>query len=131
MNLTDQKSLESLLGFDSEEDRIAYSADRIQLDILGVIMRRMEELGLSKSELATRVGVSKSYVSQLFSTDKRLSLKTLARLEDALEGRFNIRFSDVAADFEAGNVIELMRGGSRYTPESFHTDDISGQQQAG
>ena len=131
MNLTDQTALEALLKFDSEEERIDFNADRIQLDILGVVMRRMEELGVSKSQLAARVGVSKSYVSQLFATDKRLSLKTLARFENALEGRFDIRFSEGAQDFESGNVIELMRRGSRYTPESFAGGDMSQQQQAG
>ena len=139
MNLTDPKALEALLDFDSEDDRIEFNADRIQLDLLGVVIRRMEELGVSKSELAARVGVSKSYVSQLIATDKRPSLKTLARLEDALQGRFSVRFSEAPAEFGSiqdqvdgpDNIIELMGRGSSYKPESFSDADVSGQQQVG
>ncbi len=139
MNLTDPKALEALLSFDSVEDRIDFSADRLQLDILGVVLRRMEELGVSKSDLAARTGVSKSYISQLFAADKRPSLKMLAKIEDALDGRFSVGLFDRSADLESiqdyvggpDNIIELIGRDSGYRPEHLSGTDLLEQQQVG
>lgn len=38
------------------------------------------QAGMSKTELAKRLGVTKAYVSQLFSGKENLTLKTLAKL---------------------------------------------------
>ena len=93
MSLTDPAKLKALLDFESEEERNEFRADRIQLDILNEVSQRMEQLGVSRSELASRLKVSKSFVSQLFAVEKPLNLRTLAKLECALEARFRIDFS--------------------------------------
>jgi len=94
MNLTDPEDVKSSLGFADEADREHFHAERLQLDILASVSQIMEDKGVSKAELARRLDVSKSHVSQLFSVDKMLNLRTLAKLEAALDARFTIDLED-------------------------------------
>lgn len=88
MSLTDANTINDLLGFDSEEEREEFAAERLQLDILHAVSTQMRRSGLSRSDLAGHLGVSKSYVSQLFAGDTPLNLRTLAKIERALGLRF-------------------------------------------
>jgi transcriptional regulator with XRE-family HTH domain len=45
---------------------------------------------LTRSDLAGHLGVSKSYISQLFAGDTRLNLRTLAKIERVLGGRLHV-----------------------------------------
>ena len=94
MNLTDPEDVQSSLGFADKAEREQFHAERLQLDILASVSQIMEDKGVSKAELARRLDVSKSHVSQLFSVDKMLNLRTLAKLEAALDARFTIDLED-------------------------------------
>ena len=90
MSLTDANTINDLLGFDSDEEREEFAAERLQLDILHVVSTQMRRSGLTRSDLAGHLGVSKSYVSQLFAGDTPLNLRTLAKIERALGTRFQV-----------------------------------------
>ena len=77
-----------LFAFESDKERLNFKVDRIQLDLLASAADIMKEKGITQSDIADTLKVSKSYVSQLFSCDKRLNLKTLARLEQVLDAEF-------------------------------------------
>ena len=49
-----------------------------------VIRALMESQGVSKAELARRVGKSRAYVTQSLGGDRNMTLSTLARFADAL-----------------------------------------------
>ena len=49
-----------------------------------VIRALMESQGVSKAELARRVGKSRAYVTQSLSGDRNMTLGSLARFADAL-----------------------------------------------
>jgi len=53
----------------------------------------MRERGLSRSDLATRMGVSPGRVSQILGGGENLTLRTLAALSTALDARFDIELS--------------------------------------
>lgn len=55
----------------------------------------MEEQGISKQELAKRIGVSRSAVSQALASTRNLSLNLLADLAHALGLKPSITFSSV------------------------------------
>jgi transcriptional regulator with XRE-family HTH domain len=57
------------------------------LDFLFAVAVRMEELGISKTELAKLMGVSQSRLTQIFDSSGSMTLKTLAKLEIALDLR--------------------------------------------
>ncbi|MFA7567233.1 MAG: helix-turn-helix transcriptional regulator [Alkalispirochaeta sp.] len=77
----------------NEKERFQLAADGIQIDIINITLEKMRKLGLSKADIAKKLGVSRSYVSQLFSCDKRMNLITLAKLESILHTRFVVSAS--------------------------------------
>lgn len=54
------------------------------LDIEFIVHREMKHLGLSKSDLAKRMGVSLQSLSKLLNSQPNMTLKTIARFELAL-----------------------------------------------
>lgn len=53
----------------------------------------MRERGLTRAELAERMGVSPGRVSQILGGGENLTLRTLAALSTALDARFEIRLT--------------------------------------
>jgi transcriptional regulator with XRE-family HTH domain len=49
------------------------------------VVSRMEALGLRRSDLAARMGVSKPRVTQILAGDENLTLKTMVAMANALE----------------------------------------------
>jgi transcriptional regulator with XRE-family HTH domain len=56
--------------------------------------RRLEEQGVSRAELARRLGTSKAYVTKVLSADANFTLATMTRLAAAVGGEVHIRISD-------------------------------------
>ena len=54
------------------------------LDISSQLKKLMEEKGITKKELAERMGVSPSYITKIFGGNN-ISLKTIAKVLSALE----------------------------------------------
>ena len=57
----------------------------------------MRERGLTRADLAARMGVSPGRVSQILGGGENLTLRTLAALSTALEARFDIELSALKA----------------------------------
>lgn len=83
--------LESLLAFNSEKEKLELEATLLHLKFVRIIEEAMKQEGLSKKNLADKLNTSKSYITQLFSGDKFLNIKTLARLEQLLNISFSIK----------------------------------------
>jgi len=62
----------------------------------------MRERGLTRADLAAKMGVSPGRVSQILGGGENLTLRTLAALSTALEARFDIELS-------------ALKGGDTYT----------------
>ena len=58
----------------------------------------MRERGLSRADLAARMGVSPGRVSQILGGGENLTLRTLAALSTALDARFDIQLSALKAE---------------------------------
>jgi transcriptional regulator with XRE-family HTH domain len=54
------------------------------------IVSRMEALGINRTELAARMGVSKPRVSQILAGDENLTFKTMAALAAALDADLHV-----------------------------------------
>lgn len=52
----------------------------------------MEELGLTKKELAEKAGMKPSGLSRIISGEQNMTLSTIAKLERALDIRFDSGF---------------------------------------
>ena len=58
----------------------------------------MRERGLTRADLAARMGVSPGRVSQILGGGENLTLRTLAALSTALDARFSIELGALKAD---------------------------------
>ena len=77
MNMDLNKSIKEIFTFDNEEEKILFEAEQLSLDIIAEITNLMNEKNMNKSDLARELGVSKGYLTQLFSGSKLLNLKTI------------------------------------------------------
>lgn len=58
----------------------------------------MRERGISRADLAARMGVSPGRVSQILGGGENLTLRTLAALASALDARFDFALSSLKVD---------------------------------
>jgi transcriptional regulator with XRE-family HTH domain len=71
--------------------RRIYEREALAFEAAELISRLMEEQQVSKTDLARRVGTSKSHVTQLLSGSRNMTLRTLADLAFALGHKVEIR----------------------------------------
>ena len=62
--------------------------DTIGSAFLRQILLRMKELGVSQTELARRMNVSRPYITKVLHTDVNISFRTAAKLANALKMDF-------------------------------------------
>ena len=66
----------------AEQDK--FDAMRLHLETMVKIGSIMEEKGIKRCELARMIGLNKSAVTKFFKGDELLNLKTLAKIQRAL-----------------------------------------------
>ena len=64
------------------------AVDRIGSAFLRRILRRMKELGMSQTDLARRMKVSRPYITKVLRQDVNFSFRTAAKLANALKMDF-------------------------------------------
>ena len=79
--------------------------DRVGSMFLRRILRRMKQLGVSQTELARRMKVSRPYVTKVLSRDVNFSFRTAAKLANALKMDF---FPDLR-EREAGDTSDFQQ----------------------
>ena len=62
--------------------------DRVGSAFLRRILRRMKELGMSQTDLARRMNVSRPYITKVLHQDVNFSFRTAAKLANALRMDF-------------------------------------------
>ena len=87
--------------------------DHIGSAFLRRILRRMKQLGVSQTELARRMNVSRPYITKVLSRDVNFSFRTAAKLANALKMDFfpdlREREADDAADMDQTPVTAELR----------------------
>ena len=77
--------------------------DKIGSAFLRQILLRMKELGVSQTELARRMKVSRPYITKVLHDDVNFSFRTAAKLANALKMEF---FPALSPQKEDGNGSE-------------------------
>lgn len=67
-----------------------FYAEELILDLTEQIVAAMKELGVNRTELAARMGVSKAFVTKLLRGNTNVTLKTMASLARSLGCNVNI-----------------------------------------
>ncbi len=75
----------------SEEELLEQRAHLLAFRFLSEVEKAMEKEGITRKELARRIGTSASYVTQLFRGDRLLNFNTVAKMEKALGLDFEIK----------------------------------------
>ena len=76
--------------FEEARQRDTYWEERAALEFTEEVYRRMEALGLTKSQLAERLGTSAAYVTKVLGGDANFTLRTMVRLARALESHVQV-----------------------------------------
>ena len=68
----------------SDEDRRDLAVDEFFLTVSDYLYAGLENAGITKSELAKRLGKTKGHVSQVFAANRNLTLRSVAEIAHAL-----------------------------------------------
>jgi len=82
----------------SEEDKLHNEALILSARFLEIVQDALDEQGLSRKDLAERMGVSPSYLTQLFRGNRLLNMKAAVQMETALELKFHVSRKMEAAE---------------------------------
>ena len=85
----DQRALEAQI----DEEMLA-----LVTQLTNEVNWHMRERGLTRADLAARMGVSPGRVSQILGGGENLTLRTLAALSTALDARFDVELSSPKAE---------------------------------
>ena len=69
---------------DELENTIEYKIESVAFDISVQIYKQMEKLGINKKDLAEKLNVSKSYITQLLKGKSNMTIETLIKVAEAL-----------------------------------------------
>ena len=75
---------------DGIEETPEYQAESFAIKIAMEIGKRIEELNITKMELAKNLGVSKSYISQILQGSNNMTILTICKIAKALGMEPNI-----------------------------------------
>ena len=78
-------------------DTFDYRLEKILLQLGEDICLLMEQQGLSRTQLAERMGVSPAYITKILSGNPNLTIKSLLKLADAMGKELMLQFSPRAA----------------------------------
>jgi hypothetical protein len=108
-----ESEMESILSFKDNSELDEFKVKILQLKFMEIIDSLMNESNMSKSDLSLKINKSKSFVSQLFSTDKLLNIKTLTQLQDVFEVDFNLNYTRKSMNVEytpcSNNIINFKK----------------------
>ena len=79
----------------SFKDELDYEAGLLSLIFLSEIEKHMDQIGMNKTDLAKKLNTSKSYLTQLWRGDKKLNMAMIARIQLALNIKFDIALKQI------------------------------------
>ena len=86
------KGYEDLFSFRSEKDELDYEAHMLMFRFLSEVEKFDSDSGILKNkDLASKLGVSSSYITQLLNGNKLLNFTMLAKIQKAFDITFEIR----------------------------------------
>ncbi len=74
------------------EKTVEYKIESTTFKIAIQVYNRLKELGITQKELAERLNVSKSYVSQILKGKTNMTIETMIKLSDVLDLTTEINF---------------------------------------
>lgn len=85
-----KQRFQKLDDFDSEKEVIEHFKIVTMLAFLSQVQKELDRKKWTRKQLADEIGVSDSYVSQLFRGDKVINLETMVKISLALDRSFEL-----------------------------------------
>lgn len=105
------------------KDTFDYKLESLELEVTERILEIMEEKGISRSELAERLGVSKAAISKLLNDGSNMTLKRLLTIAEALDHKVRVDLGSVEHHIEE-NVIQYDARRKRMQPEHLQFEGL-------
>ena len=102
---TDYQQLEA----SSAENRRLLSEEELILDVTIKLCEAIDSQGVARAALAERLGKSPSFVTQILSGGRNLTLRTIADVADALEMKARLVLCDSTAATENHTPLGLIQ----------------------
>lgn len=83
-----KQKMESILSLKNDKDKLAFETYVLQSDFLRVLEQLMDREGVKPADLARKIDVKPSFISQIFSGDKRLNLVHMALFQRVFKDKF-------------------------------------------
>lgn len=90
--MSDKNIFEHWVEGSPERARV-FAQEEFIVDVSEAICEELERQGVSRNDLANKLGKSKSFVSQVLSGARNMTLRTLADIAGAIDMRPNIRLT--------------------------------------
>jgi len=84
--------MKDIFTFENDDEKLQFEAEIIHLDIMNEIKILMDAKNIKKADLAKKLKTSKGYITQLFSGDKLINLKTIAKIQQIFDVKLTNRF---------------------------------------
>jgi transcriptional regulator with XRE-family HTH domain len=114
--------------FTDKLDRFAddpeFLTEEAILDFTEKLVAKMEELKVSRAELAKRLKVSKAFITKLLNGNPNMTIRTMVSISNALDCRLNLDI--YSKGYRAINLYSPDdKGFTRYTPYDYEDDYAS------
>jgi transcriptional regulator with XRE-family HTH domain len=106
--MTTVRSFEEL--YQRAENQEEYWAAHAALEFTEEVARRLEEEGISRAELARRMGTSPAYVTKILRGDVNFTLATMSKLARSLGGRLEVRLVPAAPEATGRSAVPAPAG---------------------
>jgi len=109
---TVSNEFENLFSFKDEKEELDHEAHIIMFRFLSELENFSGTKSLKRKELAAKLGVSPSYITQLYKGDKLLNFTMLAKIQKAFNITFEITARNNNPSSAAGNTRNKTRAGN-------------------
>lgn len=97
MSSNRNSDLAEILNFSDEDEKLEFEIETLHFDFVEEIKILMDKKSMKSKDLAKKLKVSESFISQLFTGEKLLNLKLLTKIQKVFDVRFRISASQKQA----------------------------------
>ncbi|MDO8690313.1 MAG: helix-turn-helix transcriptional regulator [Dehalococcoidia bacterium] len=98
-----------------------YVAEGLAIQIIEDVIRSMQRKGISRSDLASIMGVARAYITRMFNAPPNLTLRSIAQLALALGLNPEVRLSEPAPAITASPVWSTLENEFRFPDATYTT----------
>lgn len=88
-------------------DDLDFRVEAISNRVLQIVLDYMEANNMTPKTLAALIGTSPGYITQLFNNTRTLNLVTIAKIEQALNIKFEVELNDLNTKLNCHNTLSI------------------------